>query len=256
MEEKNATKISLSTFFLLLAIIAIIVMGLFIYKLNIDKNIEIQKSNELQSQISSLNETVNDLQGKINNISENNVAENTSKTDNSKDSNETNQNTNNDKILYSNEQVKKALSDYLELRSYANVSAILERLTEKGELNYNHSKDKLINNNTTILTNVKFSEYKKAMLNYVSEKEFERNWASTRLLKEGDDGYLTKPEGGGGLRTYTIKSINQKSDLTYEAKTNYIIDDNKKDSGSEDFTFTIESYNGKCVIDSISSKND
>ena len=221
MEEKNATKISLSTFFLLLAIIAIIVMGLFIYKLNIDKNIEIQKSNELQSQISSLNETVNDLQGKINNISENNVAENTSKTDNSKDSNETNQNTNNDKILYSNEQVKKALSDYLELRSYANVSAILERLTEKGELNYNHSKDKLINNTNT-----------------------------------NPNIYLTKPEGGGGLRTYTIKSINQKSDLTYEAKTNYIIDDNKKDSGSEDFTFTIESYNGKCVIDSISSKND
>ena len=70
MEEKNATKISLSTFFLILAIIAIIVMGIFIYKLNNDKTAEIQKSTELQAQVDSLNGTVSDLQGKINNISE------------------------------------------------------------------------------------------------------------------------------------------------------------------------------------------
>lgn len=49
MEEKKSTKISLSTFFLILAIIAIVVMGIFIYKLNNDKTIEIQKSAELQS---------------------------------------------------------------------------------------------------------------------------------------------------------------------------------------------------------------
>lgn len=69
MEEKKATKISLSTFFLILAIIAIIVMGIFIYKLNNDKTIEIQKSTELQAQVNSLNGTVSDLQGKIDNIS-------------------------------------------------------------------------------------------------------------------------------------------------------------------------------------------
>ena len=69
MEEKNVTKISLSTFFLILAIIAIIVMGIFIYKLNNDKTAEIQKSTELQSQLNSLNGTVSDLQGKINSIS-------------------------------------------------------------------------------------------------------------------------------------------------------------------------------------------
>ena len=69
MEEKNSTKISLSAFFLLLAIIAIVVMGIFIYKLNNDKTAEIQKSTELQSQVSILNGTVSELQGKINNIS-------------------------------------------------------------------------------------------------------------------------------------------------------------------------------------------
>ena len=70
MEEKNATKISLSTFFLILAIIAIIVMGIFIYKLNNDKTAEIQKSTELQAQVNSLNGNVSDLQGKINTISD------------------------------------------------------------------------------------------------------------------------------------------------------------------------------------------
>ena len=48
MEEKKVTKISLSTFFLILAIIAIIVMGIFIYKLSNDKTTESKKSAELQ----------------------------------------------------------------------------------------------------------------------------------------------------------------------------------------------------------------
>lgn len=84
MEEKNVTKISLSTFFLILAIIAIIVMGIFIYKLNNDKTAEIQKSTELQSQVNNLNGTVSQLQEKINTISEtiNSSTQNQSKTSN------------------------------------------------------------------------------------------------------------------------------------------------------------------------------
>lgn len=70
MEEKKVAKISLSTFFLILAIILIIVMGIFIYKLNNDKTIEIQKSTELQAKVNSLNGTVSELQAKINKVSE------------------------------------------------------------------------------------------------------------------------------------------------------------------------------------------
>ena len=67
MEEKK--KISVSTILLILAIIAMAVMGVFMYKLNKDKAAEIQKSTKLQSEVSSLNETVKDLQGKIDTIS-------------------------------------------------------------------------------------------------------------------------------------------------------------------------------------------
>ena len=70
MEEKNVKKFSLSTFLLIIALIVIIVMGVFIYKLNKDKNTEIQKSSELQAQVNSLNRTVSDLQGKITSVFE------------------------------------------------------------------------------------------------------------------------------------------------------------------------------------------
>ena len=68
--ERKTIKISISTLLLIIAIIAMIVMGVFIYKLSNDKSKEMQKSAELQSKIDSLNGTVNVLQGKINNISE------------------------------------------------------------------------------------------------------------------------------------------------------------------------------------------
>ena len=65
MEEKNATKISFSTFLLVLAIIIIIVMGVFIYKQNNDKLAEIQKSDKLQAQVNNLNGTISELQEKL-----------------------------------------------------------------------------------------------------------------------------------------------------------------------------------------------
>ena len=82
MEEKRVKKISISTFFLILAIIVIIVMGVFIYKLNNDKLIEIQKATELQSKVNSLNGTVSDLQGKIDNISKTINSNNSTNTEN------------------------------------------------------------------------------------------------------------------------------------------------------------------------------
>ena len=87
MEEKKVTQISLSTFLFILSLIAIIVMGIFIYKLNNDKTTEIKKSTELQTQVANLNETVSNLQEKINSIS-NTI--NNNNTDNSTNNNSEN----------------------------------------------------------------------------------------------------------------------------------------------------------------------
>lgn len=69
MDEKKPVKINLSTFFLVLAIIVIIVMGYFIYKLNTEKTVETEKNANLNNEVSNLQSTVNSLNEKINNIS-------------------------------------------------------------------------------------------------------------------------------------------------------------------------------------------
>ena len=69
MGKKETVKVSVSTFFLIIAIIVIAVMGYFMYKLYNDKVEETKKSADLQNQVNTLNGTVNDLQGKIDTIS-------------------------------------------------------------------------------------------------------------------------------------------------------------------------------------------
>lgn len=59
MEEKNVTKKSLSTLFLILSIVVIIIMGLFIYKLNSDKTVESNKVSELYNRIANLEDVNN-----------------------------------------------------------------------------------------------------------------------------------------------------------------------------------------------------
>lgn len=57
MEEKKAMKISFSTFFLIITIIAIGIMGFFIYKLNYDKTKATAQVNELSNRVSLLEST-------------------------------------------------------------------------------------------------------------------------------------------------------------------------------------------------------
>ena len=69
MEEKKSIKVSLSTFFLIVAIIVIGVMGYFIYKLNDDKTKATEQVSELNNQIKSLENSVSSLQKAIENTS-------------------------------------------------------------------------------------------------------------------------------------------------------------------------------------------
>ena len=250
MEEKNVTKISLLRFFFILAIIIIIVMGIFIYKLYNEKIEANEKSDELQTQVNNLNETIINLQKKIDNISEAIISN--SSIENSAMTNSSNNDApaSNDSTLFTDEQVKTALSNFLELRSSANCSGLIEELVRKGNLNYNSSEDISLNDGT-VLTTIKFSDYKDAMLNYVSEDEFENNWISTAGFKKSNTGYLIRSQGGGGLRIYTINSITKNDNVTYSANTTFLIDGIESMKGTDDFVFTVKSYNGNCVIDSV-----
>lgn len=100
VEEKKVTKISLSTFFLILAIIAICVMGYFIYKLNDDKENANSKITELNNKISSSQSTIDNL-----NTTEKNTTSITTNTNN-----KTNESVINDNNLIGTE-IKEKLSD-------------------------------------------------------------------------------------------------------------------------------------------------
>ena len=156
-----------------------------------------------------------------------------------------------DTTSFTDEQVKTALSNYLELRAHMNCNALLNNLTEKGVLNYDDSKDiDTIIDGTYghYITNIKYSDYRNAMLKYVSKSEFERNWNS--YYSEDSNGNLIAGDGGGGLRVYTIKSITKTNDSTYSAKVTSVVEDGEYFE-EENLTFAVTSNNGICVIDSL-----
>ena len=62
-------KISILAILLVLALIAIAVMGVFIYKLYNDKVAQSQNAEELQAQMNDLDKTVSELQGKLDSVS-------------------------------------------------------------------------------------------------------------------------------------------------------------------------------------------
>lgn len=243
MEEKKTIKISLSTFFLLLALIAIVVMAIFMYKFYDDKKKADEKSSNLENQLSNLNETVKDLNDKISNTSNTNEVSNSNNT------------TTSSEASFTDAEIKTSLSKFLEMYANANCDSLLDYLSEQGLLG-NTPYDSTVSDDGVVTTNVKFSDYKKAMLNYVSEDCFNKDWTSPQNFYENDEGYLVKAQGGGSLREYTVNSISKVTDDTYSANTTSTnLDDSEAPSENEKITFSISSYNGKCVIDSFDLDN-
>ena len=80
MEEKKVTKVSMSTFFLIIAIIVIGVMAFFIYKFNDDKTKANNEVADLKNQVTNLQNTVNLLNAKNNAVVDKNEKDGTTNT--------------------------------------------------------------------------------------------------------------------------------------------------------------------------------
>ena len=198
MEEKNVKKIRLLTFFLILAIIVIIVMGVFIYKLNNDKTTEIQKSTELQSQVNSLNGNVSDLQGKIDSIS---------KTIDS--SNSTQNNPTTDTLSINRTAIESTIQKYFNIRQIL-ASDTLNLLVELGLKTTNQtadnykgfSSDKPYANSYFLITDVSYSDFEKAISKYMTMDLFKSQYPDYVINK---DGTLCIYSNGGTSGSSTIK---------------------------------------------------
>ena len=239
MEEKNVTKISLSTFFLILAIIAIIVMGIFIYKLNNDKTAEIQKSTELQSQVNSLNGTVSDLQGKINNISETINSNNSSESSNTINNNNSTENTT---VKFSEKEIKDVLQMCLNLESAKTngPGTILETLGLYKDYS-NSNSEKSAKKTGFMKTSIKFSDFKEAMLKYMTEECYQKQWSD---LYENEDGYLCYANVGATGVAYKVNSI-KKVENGYTANVTA-----SSEGPDSELTVKFNIDSNKCIVKS------
>ena len=232
MKETGSMKIRLLTFFLILAVIVIGVMGYFIYKSSDENKNEENKVSEVNNEVENIESTTNSLQEKNDsvynmvNLSEiNNV---------SSDSNN-----------FSNNEIKNLLQKYLDLvgRREGSPLGLLVKLDLCDYSDYNNAQK---TSDNYVKTNIKYSEYKEKMLNYVTEEWFDEKF--TNGYKE-DDGVLYYFDGGASGMEFEVKDITKKddySDWSYIAEVYNIHFDASKEL--ENIEFHIADNNGKCVI--------
>lgn len=236
MEEKKSTKISLSTFLLVLAIIALVVMGIFIYNLSKEKSIESEKSAELQSQINVLNSTIDKLNNKIDSTSTSLDTE-TSPNSNSSVLNNTTTN---------KENVNKIASDLFEKGSKIIREAQYSDYFEYDVVTPN--VDKEINGKKYQKRNVLYSDIEKKY------SEIFTGEALAKVLKKrfaDVDGYLYISYGGATGWNITNINVTKVSEENNEIK--YIVkynDINEDDSLSKEqaCNMTIKLINGNYRI--------
>lgn len=157
MEEKKATKISLSTFFLILAIIIIAIMSICMYKFYNEKTDANKKTAELQAEVSNLNRIVSVLQGKIDEISS---TVNSDKTNTTNIDDKSNDNKNSSYQLTTEETIKNLFLAKLKALDNSNSEKLLDYRVDKVEILSNSKKQSLIDlgyNSTDMLAYVTYS---------------------------------------------------------------------------------------------------
>lgn len=261
MKEREPIKINLSTFFLIMAVIIIILMGMYIYKLSNEKTNEQKVANvsgqevnnsENKNEKNTTNEFANEQ--KADNVSEKEVtnAEN-------KDENTIPENTDNDEkdsknesksnktTVFTDKEIKESIQNYLHLVGVCEGSPyeMLEMIDLSDTKEYDDSE---ITDDYYKETNIKYSTFKKKMLNYMTEeclKEFSKH------AYKNIDGYLYCFDGGGSgnqMQVDKIKLKDSNSDSVYIAEVYSIAMNGSKSSKPFYEEFGIENNNGKCVI--------
>lgn len=221
MEEKKTLKINVLTISLLLVII-ILIGYICIEKRDSKRKIE-------------------DLENKINTISQTF----TSSTNAKKDSNVSNSD---EKIEFSNTEIKKAISDYLNIFvGYGSTDGILCDLGLMKNGEYNNVN---VTDDNYKKTNIKYSDFENTIEKYMTKEWFEKiNAQRENKLFKNIDGILYYNDVGLTGTEYVIEKVEIKgdySDKSYIA-TGYSknIDDSKNEEVIE---FHIENNNGKCII--------
>lgn len=158
MEDKQVTKISLSTFFLLLAILAIVVMGIFLFKFYIENSELSEKSTKQDEKISNLQNNVDNLTSQLNQIS---TLDNKSNVDSENVTNNISTNTTTTTKKDSNNQINlssyiglwQKSNQYLYIYSINNGEIIFDYSDQNGKDIGFHNKASLTGNKASFIIN-------------------------------------------------------------------------------------------------------
>ena len=209
-------------------------MGIYIYYSVDKKEVSINENNDIKAQTTE-NSIENTVQNTEVENSTNNIFD---------DNNVTNTNTNTKTTEYTDKIVEDALEEYLELKEENEKSpaSLLEELDLIEDEHYFSNK---AGNDGYVKTDIQYSNYKNAMLRYVSEKLFDEKFTQNFQDKNGTLYFLDKK--GTSFVEYDIRSVKNNGNNSYTADV--YVENLRQNKTIE---FSIENYNGRCVINSCS----
>ena len=144
-------------------------------------------------------------------------------------------------------EIQTLFENFLKIDASAYKRNILELL------NIGYDKNKDVDYEDNIITNVKFDDYKNAMLNYITEEFFEREYTSNIGFTKSEDGFVIKPNNRDYEITYKVTGIIEKEDNSYIASITETNENDVTYKGTREFT--VKKQNEKLVIDSFSGSN-
>lgn len=172
----------------------------------------------------------------VNNKKANNDIDNKSKTT-----------TTTQKVSNEDDNIKNIIEKFLEIDCNLHTDGILDYLN----LGFDESKQTYDEATEMVITNVKYDDFKNAMLNYVTEEYFKKE--TDGYVVKDKSGYVRKSQGGGNCYISTINSITKTGNLSYDVNITRTTDYNDE-SYTETEKFTFKEYNNKLVVDTYSGR--
>lgn len=232
MEEKKSIKISVITI-LLIIVIAILTGYIYIEKRNSENKIS-----SLEKDTKIMQDTIKDLQEKI--------SQSTTVSTTDKNIDEKN---NNREVQFSNTEIKKAISDYLNI--FVAWGDTYEILYDLGLMKKNEYSDVAVTADNYKKTNIKYSDFENAIEKYMTKEWFntyngdEKSWFWFKNV----DGLLYYYDSGLTGTEYVIEKVESKGDYSDKSYIATGYSENVDGSKNEEtIEFQIENNNGKCVI--------
>lgn len=152
------------------------------------------------------------------------------------------------KVSDEDEKVKKTIEKFLEVDCALHTDNILDYLN----LGFDESKQIYDEATEMVITNVKYDDFKNAMLNYVTEEYFKKE--TDGYIVKDKSGYVRKSQGGGECYISKINNITKIGNLSYNVNITETsdVDDSINNNTTQKFTF--KEYNNKLIVDTYSGR--